>query len=183
MSLLCSPTLVFCSSGSSDSLETSASLFLSSRKPSKPHPTTTHPRLPPRQPVLHALSTVGRPSRMTRRFRRSRGWCNLPLGMDRVETLTSLGVLVSRARSQGGGDLDRSIGVMEDALALTLVGHAARSQALMGLWMSCFMRTRHRQGQGQGQGQDGTCADSSCFGEPHWHVGRPCRSQSALSAL
>ena len=130
MSLLCSPTLVFCSSGSSDSLETSASLFLSSRKPSKPHPTTTHPRLPPRQPVLHALSTVGRPSRMTRRFRRSRGWCNLPLGMDRVETLTSLGVLVSRARSQGGGDLDRSIGVMEDALALTPVGHAARSQVL-----------------------------------------------------
>ena len=74
---------------------------------------------------------------MTRRFRRS-GWCNLPLGMDRVETLTSLGVLVSRARSQGGGDLDRSIGMMEDALALTPVGHAARSQALMGLGMSCL---------------------------------------------
>ena len=51
--------------------------------------------------------------------------------------------------SQGGGDLDRSIGAMEDALALMLVGHAARSQALTGLGMSCFMWTRHRQGRGR----------------------------------
>jgi hypothetical protein len=44
--------------------------------------------------------------------------------MNQVETLGAL----FRARFRKVGDLsDRSLGVMEDALALTPVGHAARS--------------------------------------------------------